>query len=1155
MKPQLTNKQKKWLLWAGGVLLAYTLIGFVIVPWYIKSTLTDYVNDNTSASLSIERLYLNPFTFYTKASKITLQDADGAEMVAVDELQLNLDVTGLFRKVLVISDFRLLQLKVNAVVDAEGNINLVQGLAISNGDSDKDAESSAGLDFLLALAAIENGQVSITDNSSQPQRQATVDAINLSLENITSIKQESGDYNFSLLLGDDASIKTSGDLVLNPLTVHGDFALDKIGLAQVLTWVQEFVPLLATDGLFSANGDYAVSVADDALAFRLENTAARLEAVSLQDTYTTLATSFDEFAIEDAAFDSESSSLKLGTAALQGLAAKTPAGDDYAALASLSLSDIELNVNELQLATGNLKLEKLVLLPRPEGAVAELNSLSLQALAYTRADGVLLVDAIQLAETIARLPIDTDGRLDLPPLPLTEQENAPIENNEAEEEAGPSALQQLQVGNVAITGLDVMTQSSAAEAVAENLLDLGEFQLRDINMDMNRAALNINEVTLQDTAVNLAINARQKLNVAQLFAGTDATGEPSSTDTDEPETTPFAYAIDKLNISGTSVGLNNNGLANAVQHQLTEINLDVQAISSADDQRATFALAANVGTAEKAQLTVNGSVVPSTRTAQADIKLSGLDLAPFNPYLQETTLLKLDEGKLGLSAAVELLPDETGIKVTDGAITLGNVKLSNAASGVSLFATETIAVEKIGYESTPAKLAIGKVLATKPYVNIFIDEAGNLNLAQQLKESEVEPAPASADTAAQSSPLQFEVKSIELQEGRMDFSDQSLLPKFSTNINNLNGVATGLSSNVERFATLALTGNVNEFGSTTITGELQPFSIEQQTEIDMEFVNIDTSSLTPYTAKFAGRKIKSGRLSLTISYKVKDGKLDGNNNIVLKSLLLGDRVESPDAMDLPLDMAISLLEDSDGKIDLNVPISGDLDNPQFDIGSVIRKAVGNLVTGIVTSPFQFLGSLLGGDAKDLNIVEFQPGSARIMPAEAEKLTSLDTALESRPALALTITGRYAPGRDTTALARVKLREQVAASSEQPPGPINTSDPDIQDILDDLGDERIDPETRKQLQNDRKEQASAEDKQAATKAYYDALVEKLVNSYAALVTESDLRNLATQRAEATRDYLVTVKPGMAGRINISDKVINKVADTGAVTLELEIDRVK
>ena len=260
----------------------------------------------------------------------------------------------------------------------------------------------------------------------------------------------------------------------------------------------------------------------------------------------------------------------------------------------------------------------------------------------------------------------------------------------------------------------------------------------------------------------------------------------------------------------------------------------------------------------------------------------------------------------------------------------------------------------------------------------------------------------------------------------MDFADHSLVLPFGTRIVKLRGAISGLSSRPGSPGQVAIDGQVSDYGLARVVGQVNMFNPADFTDLKVVFRNVEMTRLTPYTATFAGRKIDSGKLSLDLEYKIAKRQLQGNNQVVMENLVLGERVDAPGAQDLPLDLAISILEDSDGRIDLGLPVSGSLDDPQFNFGQIVGKAIGNVLAKIVTAPFRALGALFGG-GEEFDSIAFEPGSRKLTPPEQEKMLRLAGILNKRPGLGLEVHGTHA-ATDRVALQESQLRQAVALKS-------------------------------------------------------------------------------------------------------------------------------
>jgi outer membrane protein OmpA-like peptidoglycan-associated protein len=366
---------------------------------------------------------------------------------------------------------------------------------------------------------------------------------------------------------------------------------------------------------------------------------------------------------------------------------------------------------------------------------------------------------------------------------------------------------------------------------------------------------------------------------------------------------------------------------------------------------------------------------------------------------------------------------------------------------------------------------------------------------------------------------------IEIAAGTAGFADRSLPVPFATGIYELEGSIRDTDTTSESPSTLVLQGRVDEHGELRAEGSLKLLAPTRALDVNAQFRNLDLPLLTPYSAKFAGYGIAQGKLSLDLDYVMQDERLQGENNIVVEQLVLGEPVDSPSALDLPIKLAIGLLTDSSGRIDLDLPVSGSLDDPEFSIGAMLGGALGGIVRDAVTSPFRFLGGLIGADsAEEISDVDFAAGSATLAPPEREKLAHLAEALRERPLLVLTIEGRYAPESDARALketgvdARVEAALEAAAASGERPA----SNPRLA-ALEALFLEAFPAERLNALRaaSTLAAQPATNDTEAVPSrldeaALANALREGLIESFE--VPEQALRELAMSRARAAAEHL-------------------------------------
>jgi hypothetical protein len=289
------------------------------------------------------------------------------------------------------------------------------------------------------------------------------------------------------------------------------------------------------------------------------------------------------------------------------------------------------------------------------------------------------------------------------------------------------------------------------------------------------------------------------------------------------------------------------------------------------------------------------------------------------------------------------------------------------------------------------------------------------------------PAAAPANDA-----MAIAIDAIDIQDGSANYADLWIQPHFAVGIQTLNGSILGLSSDPRSRAKVELKGKVDRYAPVHIWGETNPLAATTYSDIKMNFKGVELTSATPYSGHFAGYKIEKGKLSVDIDYKIENRNLTAAHKFVIDQLELGERVESPDAIHLPLKIAVALLKDRNGVIDIDLPVTGSLDDPQFKIGPLIWKAVLNLLTKVATAPFAMLGRLFGG-GEQMNYIDFHPGSAVLDASEHDKLVALVKALEAKEKLELDVPVTFSPDLDRPGLAAAHLNARLLELSQDQAG--------------------------------------------------------------------------------------------------------------------------
>lgn len=638
-----------------------------------------------------------------------------------------------------------------------------------------------------------------------------------------------------------------------------------------------------------------------------------------------------------------------------------------------------------------------------------------------------------------------------------------------------------------------------------------------------------------------------QLNLQRLLSAIDTGADPAQTATVEPAATsssnarPWQFSLGSFALSGSQFNVEDQSLENPFA-AATTLDFTVSNISNESFAEMPFSGALELSSGGIIGLEGDAQVLPQLGI-NSTLSINALDISLFQPYLSEYAYIELERGFINFNSELTV-NDEESFGFTGG-IAIDDLLLIDERLNETLLSMDSLAVEEMEFSLDSNNLEISEVLLDSFFARVIVNQDGSTNIARSIKTGADEVATESEapestenleENGSAANPLAISIGRIRLDDASANFTDLNLPLVFNTNIHGLSGSAEGIANNSSQPTAIVMEGQVDEFGLVQISANLLPFDFFTQSQIDVEFTNLHMPSITPYVVKFAGREIADGDVDLSLSYQLQEGELVANNQLVLSQLVLGDRVESPDAMDLPLDLAIALLKDSRGVIDFEVPVTGNVNDPEFDFGPAIRTALRNILTNIVAAPFRLLGRLVGGgDEAELDRIRFLPGRSDIAAPEREVLQNLMAALAQRPQLALQIPAMNGEA-DVNALqilsVDARIEELVAAGEGQDVSRIDRRRAAVEQLYLQL-DAAAASQTLEDIQLLHTAVAAPEsgDIQSAvadapasessgfdTLAYVADLRERLMA--AELITQADLAALAGARQQAVVQYITS-----------------------------------
>jgi hypothetical protein len=725
---------------------------------------------------------------------------------------------------------------------------------------------------------------------------------------------------------------------------------------------------------------------------------------------------------------------------------------------------------------------------------------------------------------------------------------------------GPLGLT-LNVRSTRVSGLAVRPRGASQDYVS------GSVEVDDARIDLARRAVNVAKVRLADGNITAWRGEDGRLNLIDLLSPPGAAAAPAAvapvatsaaaTTADTAAAPAWTVSVPDIAVQGLKVSAEDRHVRPAATLLLDPLNLHVGGFTTAPD--CTLEITLDSAVNRVGRVSARARLAVKSTAVDAHIEAAGLGLNMLQPYLAQYTSMTLLQGALGAKLDIERHTD--GALAVKGNAGVNDLRTVDNALKQDFIKWRELRVADVRYASSPASLRIGSITAVEPYVRMIVAPDRTLNVTEVLSApAAARGAPAATPAAAPATgrsagrhggtpvpakpltPLPMSIGVVRFVNASANYADLWIKPSFAVGIQTLSGTVTGLSSDPASRAHIELNGKVDRYSPVHIGGSVNLLSAALYTDVTMAFKDLDLTIVNPYSGYFAGYLIDKGKLSVEVSYKIDQRQLDARQHFVVDQLELGDRVDTPGAAHLPLKLAVALLKDRNGVIDLELPMNGSLDDPKFRIGPIIWKIFVNVIVKAATAPFALLGHLFGG-GEHMNVVEFDPGSAQLDKPAREQLAALAKALEERPQLKLDVPIVFSGSLDAAQLAAARLQGELAARAlESRAGrkhadtaaEVALADPEkhftllVEQFHADLGKDTALPPAAVAVEQSKRKETPYD---AAIGELNAALIEHLK------VSDSDLQALGKQRAQAIQDALLSdgqIEPARLFIVNASQK---------------------
>lgn len=1077
-----SRRTRKIALIAVIVVIVFGLLGFLAAPSLIRSQIEKRASAALQRPVTLGAVHLNPYTLRLELDQLHIADADGkSAFVDVDQAVINASWGSVFRMAPVLDQLDLHRPRLRIVRSADQRVNFSDIIDRLNA-TPPDPKASPTR-FALSNISVHDGDIQFADGALKASHH--VEKLELGIPFIANLPSDTDVFVKPLLsmtvdgspLHMEGQTKPFADTRESTMNFH----LDRLDLARYIGYAPTTLPITIPKGLLSGDlvlhfvqakptpqlqltgalqlDDFVLNSRDGQAILSLGKGTAQLSDVQpLLSRYALGALTLDRAQLYYTAGAEGHSNFDALTAAPSKPEPEKKTEPTDLRIASLTLGNSAIHYTDA--AGSKIDISGL------RGSMRGLSMLAapaanLDVTAQFFDGDIGLKGTVDLAKNklVAALSVK---QVDMAPMQAATYQGLAArvtkgkldENGQLEVDWGKPFNIRLTQAKAVVTDFAMEPQSKGhASPVAWNTL---EADITQIDLASQQAQLG--SVKATGLALDVQRDSRKYISLVDLFAAKNAPAKKPAA-----SGPPWHWSIAHLAFDNAAIAFTDLAAGDApVNMKIESLSGGMDNLSDKLNEPRDMKLSGTIG---KGTFTANGKVQPIPTLADLQIETKRLDIATFQPYISVPLNVTISSARVSSSGKLHYDGRSTAPKLTyKGNAALEQVRIQDKLTGDDFLRWRTLSGSNldVAYGEGPTRMHVGNVVLSSFYARMIVNANGTLNLAEVVANPEAAPvsvtradneqpvnaakpaAPAPppppirtpgpqtkavppADTAA-TAPAEMDVHlgGITLVNGQLNYTDNFIKPNYTANLTKVTGKIGAFGTKPgDPPADVSVQAALNDNSPVDIDGTINPLQPVAFLDIKGKANEVELTGLSAYSTKYTGYPITAGKLTMDVHYQLDQRKLNADNHIFITQLTFGDRDESPGVKHLPVKLAVALLKDTQGNIDVNVPVSGSLDDPQFSMGGLIWRALGNLIAKAATAPFRLLGAAFGGsNHEDLGYIEFDAGSAVLDKNAQERLGKVVAMLNQKTSLSLDIIGRVDPSKDQDGLRKVTVENLV-----------------------------------------------------------------------------------------------------------------------------------
>jgi uncharacterized protein involved in outer membrane biogenesis len=1139
----------------------FTLVGFFVLPPILKSILIKQLSQSLHREVTIKQIKVNPYALSATARGFVVKDRERSEtFVSCEEIFLNLQSLSALRLALIVKEIRLTKPFMKLVRHPDMSYNF-SDLIEKKETKPPEKEKSKPLRFSFNNIKIEDGSIDLLDEPVKIKH--TVRELNIGIpfiSNIPAYIQTFVQPAFSAKINDTPySIQGQTKPFHDSLETSFDINITDLDIPYYIA----YLPTKMNMKILSAYLDTQVKISflqsKDKKSSMTVTGNISLKKIAVDDGQNKPFIRLPLFDISIAPSEPLSKILHLakvsiqspeleirrdekGMLNVQSLFPETketksaPKKEEPSTPFSLDIDEVQLNGGKISFSDlSGSKPFKTILNPI-ELKVDHFSNGKDKKSAYALSLRSEVKETIKVEGDFSMDPLGAEGKLEIKAVPLKKyapyyQDNVlfNIEDGRLELSTRYKYLKGEKEPEVSLSGLSLILSALRFKRPEENaeFLKIPNLSIKETELDLKKKEIKVGLFSTQKGDVLIKRLKNGELDVLKLTPPPPASDRPREeikpSEKPKEQDKPWLILLKQMSIDNYKIVMEDLTPTEPVNLIAQEIKLRGEAISTAKNSKGKLNLSLLLN--EKGTVATTGTIGIDPMIADFKVELKGIEITPLQSYFTDKVNINVTGGAFSTTGTLSLDgTDKKELKTTyKGEASLTNLSSLDKGNAEDFLKWESLSFSDLNIGVTPLSIDIKGISLTNFYARVIVNSEGKLNLQEIMKTEEPKtPTTPPPQEKGVATPKEIEpsknikIGQITLQGGRIDLSDKSVKPEFSTNLSEMGGRISGLSAEENTTADVDLRAKLNDYAPLEITGKINPLREDLYVDLKARIKDLDLSPATPYSGKFVGYTIEKGKLSFDLKYLIVKRKLESQNQIFFDQFTFGDKVESPQATKLPVKLAVALLKDRKGEIKLDLPVTGSLDDPKFSVWGVILKILVNLISKAATSPFSLLGAVFGG-GEELSFVEFDYGSTTISEPNLKKLETITKALQDRPSLKMDIEGHVDMEKDREGLKQYMFNRKL--KTQKLNEMVKKGQPAIP--VDEVKIETA--EYGKYLKMAYKEEKFPKPKNiiGMAKDIPNSEMEKLMLTHIE-VKESDLRTLASQRSMKVKDAILKSK---------------------------------